>query len=211
MDILTEIFELTNFIEKATLSERIYCIMHNVTSIKNCPYCDNYVKYANYSEGYRHHCGNRKCNYLYKANFVHSNGLTSNQQGALNLKEKLKYVGEDGLTISKRNNKVSQSRMKSNIDSFGISQWDKYINIVKSENIRRKTTMTEFGITISELAAKKAVNTMQSTIADNGKTIMENKSEKMCNTKSMVDENGLDCYEKAFLNGAGKCSAYLYK
>lgn len=213
LDIFNEIIKLTDFLgETETLSERLYCIMHDVSSIGNCPYCNNMrIKYANYTEGYRRHCGNRKCNYIYKAVFKHPNGLTSNQQGAILLKEKLKYVGSDGMTIPKRRIRLAHDRMKSNISPDGISQWDNFINKIKTENMRRRTTLTESGITLAEHNSRKAAQTMKNTICDNGKTILENRIIKGYMTKCQIDASGLDGFEKAFHNGAGNCSALNYK
>lgn len=60
-ELFERILRETLFLPKeATLHERIYCILNEMTSIPLCPFCWTKKSYALY-RGYRNTCGNARC------------------------------------------------------------------------------------------------------------------------------------------------------
>lgn len=60
-DLLQWITQETNFLNaSAKMTERIYCIMHNITTPILCKFCNKPVKFRNYNFGYNMYCG-AKC------------------------------------------------------------------------------------------------------------------------------------------------------
>lgn len=60
-DLLQWITQETNFLNaSAKMTERIYCIMHNITAPILCKFCNKPVKFRNYNFGYNMYCG-AKC------------------------------------------------------------------------------------------------------------------------------------------------------
>jgi hypothetical protein len=60
-DILKKIYDCTLFLDDSdTLSERIYCITHNIYEKKLCPVCNKKrLKYINFIDGYRLNCSTK--------------------------------------------------------------------------------------------------------------------------------------------------------
>ena len=55
--LLNLVEKYTNFLhEKSTISERIYCILNDITELQICKECGNLVVYCNFSSGYREFC-----------------------------------------------------------------------------------------------------------------------------------------------------------
>lgn len=205
-NIYHNIIEYTNFLdEKNSLSERIYCILHNIKSKNKCPYCNNKVKYANFNEGYRRHCGNRECSYKDKKHFLDKNGLTANEKTSIGVKISQLKIEDNGKTKA-QNSSIKSVDTKRNTIINGKNMIQ--ISIEKSNNTKMNTILPN-GLTISKYASLKSSNTMNKKLL-NGKTIKEVRIQKMIKTKSELDDNGLDSFDKGFLNGAGKNSSIKY-
>lgn len=50
------LFHTQHLNENSTLSERNYCITHNIFEKQYCPVCNNEVRFRSYSRGYYKHC-----------------------------------------------------------------------------------------------------------------------------------------------------------
>jgi hypothetical protein len=61
----------TSFLPAAArLSERIYCVLHNIKTVQICPYCGKHVLCSAYHDkGYRPTCDNNKCKRLHNADW----------------------------------------------------------------------------------------------------------------------------------------------
>jgi len=57
-----KILEETKFLGEVSISERLYCIEHNIKEKPKCKFCDIYVsKSGFYNVGYAQTCGNKEC------------------------------------------------------------------------------------------------------------------------------------------------------
>jgi len=189
----------------SSLSERIYCILNDINNIMYCNYCNDKLKYANFTEGYRRHCGKRTCSYTDKSTYKDNNDLTANERSALGLKKALLSIQENGNTLAK-NIAIKQKITKINtiIDGKNLFQ------IGAEKAAQTKNNIIIDGKNLHIISAQKSAKTMNEKLI-NGQTIKENRLKKMYDTKSKIGTNGLDLFEQGFLNGAGKnSSAYYY-
>lgn len=201
---LIEIFKKTNFLKDVSLSERIYCIINDIFKKEKCPYCDKDVKYANFIEGYRRHCGNRECSYLDKKTFKHEDGLTSDQRSGKGISLSQKEIQQNGKTKAHNSSiKGVENKRKHIINGKNMLQ----IAAERAANTKAKTIKN--GLNLSQLASAKAAKTMDAKLV-NGKTIKQQRILNMILTKEKIGEDGLDGFERAFLHGAGKNSSLKY-
>lgn len=199
------ILRKTYFLKNVSLSERIYCIVNNITCTNSCPYCGKNVKYTNFIEGYRRHCGNRKCSYIDKATFKDDSGLTANEKSAIGISISQNSIEQNGKTKS-HNSGIKSAKTKRNTIISGITLAK--LTAIKAAKTKMNTLLPN-GLTIAEDASIRASKTMnEKTIS--GKTLKEIRIEKGIITKRIIDDNGLDGFDKAFLNGAGKNSSIKF-
>jgi len=52
-----EIKNLTGFLKNANMSERVFCIVNNLTATPTCKGCQNPVKFGGFKKGYNLYCG----------------------------------------------------------------------------------------------------------------------------------------------------------
>jgi hypothetical protein len=197
---------LTNFLnEKVKMSERLYCILNKINKINKCPYCEKNVKYTNFETGYRKHCGEIKCLHQFKKKFKDKNGLTSNEKSGIGISISQKTLQNNGKTKAQNSAIKSHKKMASTfIDGLNIHQ----ISARKAANTKY-TKISFDGLNIHQISARKAANTMKNTMI-NGKSLKELRIEKMYKTKLTIGEDGLNSFERAFFNGAGKNSTLKY-
>lgn len=200
------IFETTNFLsDSVTLSERLYCIMNDYTEKPKCLYCDNSVKYGNYVEGYRKHCGKHNCIYKFKKEYKDENGLTSYNKSGIGISKNRLIIESNGKTKAKNNvYKTLETRKNTIINGKNLNQ----ISIEKCKSTKMNTILSN-GLTISQNAAIKAAKTMENTFID-GISLKELRIKKSIESKNKINEYGLDGHERGFLNGAGKNSSIKY-
>lgn len=201
------IIQKTIFLVDVSLSERIYCIVNDINKKNKCLYCKNDIKYTNYVEGYKRHCGDRKCSYIDKKTYKDKSGLTANEKSAKGLSKTQLEIQLNGKTraynLSQKNIKIKRNTILPN-----------GLNILQSAALKsaetKKNTILPNGLSVAKNASLKAAKTMNKKLP-NGKTIKDERIEKTRLTKSIIDDCGLDGFEKAFLNGAGKnCSIKYY-
>lgn len=192
-----EIINRTEFLNNGSLPERIYCIMNGIDKLLHCPICNENRSFSNYTEGYRLTCGKKSCYTKAKAILKDDNGETPNERTGRIYKEK--YLSDKDF-VRVRSNKMRETRI--NNDSFSSGA-------IKSAKTKENTILDN-GLNISENASKKAFETMKTQLDSDGKSILQRRIEKMCETKEMVGDDGLDGYERAFKNGAGKNSSLRY-
>lgn len=198
------IINLTKFLNKnVSLSERLYCILNNIIESKKCPYCGKPQKYSNFNEGYRRHCGNRKCSYLDKSIYVDKNGLTANDKTSIGLKKKQLSLEDNGNTKAKNSAIKAVTKIRKEKGKTFFKERSKLSAETKYK------TISSNGLNIHQIGARKASETMNQLLS-NGNTIKEERLAKMYETKSKIGEDGLDCFERGFLNGAGKNSSIKY-
>lgn len=201
------IINKTSFLnDDVSLSERIYCILNNIKELDTCPYCGNKVKYANFGIGYRRHCGNRECSYKDKKIYKDENGLTANERTSIGVKiDKLK-IDKNGKTKAYNASIKGVKTKRNTILPNGLNMLQ--ISTIKSVETKKNTILPN-GLSISKNASIKASKTMNNKKI-NGKTVKDIRIQKMIETKKEIDENGLDGFDKSFLNGAGKNSSIKY-
>ena len=180
--------------------------MNNIHEKEICPYCDEKdIKYANFSEGYRRHCGYRICSYVDKSTYKDENGLTANEKSAKGISISQRKIEDNGKTRA-QNSGLKSSNKKRNTFIDGRN-----LLTISAERAARtkENTILSNGLNISQSAALKAARTMDIKLM-NGKTIKQQRIEDMIATKSKIGEDGLDGFERCFLHGAGKNSSIKY-
>ncbi|MDO8640828.1 MAG: hypothetical protein Q7R33_04740 [Nitrosarchaeum sp.] len=204
-DKFNEIFEKTSFLENVSLSERIYCIIHDIIKKENCPYCDKYVRYANFIEGYRRHCGDRCCSYKDKSVHIDETGLTANEKSAIGISLAQNKIQQNGKTKAQNSQiKIIKRKRMTFINGKNMLQ------IAAEKAAATKSTTIVNGLNLSELGSLKAARTMETKLNEQGQTIKQQRIESMMISKSKVGKDGLDGFERAFLHGAGKNSSIKY-
>ena len=145
--LLKYIVKRTNFLDSScSLSERIYCIYHNITSKVICPYCNiKTLRYFMFSIGYIKYCS-RKCSANDPIKKIKIKN-TINQNGGYSIKankasKTMSIKNKDGISIHQlritkmndtkiKNNiyyqasKKASITMKNDIDSFGRSKYER--------------------------------------------------------------------------------------
>ena len=163
------------------------------------------MKYLNFNIGYENSCGNRKCSVNLKSIIKDENRLTDNKKTSIGVKISQLKIEDNGKTKAQNSSTKSVSTKRNTIiNGKNMIQ----ISIERSNNTKMNTILPN-GLTISENASLKSSITMNKKLP-NGKTIKEERIQKMIKTKSKLDDNGLDGFERAFLNGAGKNSSIKY-
>lgn len=61
--LIQEVIKLTSFLDDydVDLNERIYCVMHNITEVVKCKYCNNKASFGRINVGYYNICSNKEC------------------------------------------------------------------------------------------------------------------------------------------------------
>lgn len=193
----------TNFLDKTvSMGERIYCIINGITEQLFCPICGNKLKFKSFVEGYRVHCGSPKCLHEYKGTIVDESGLTSNQRSGIGTSKTMKQIESNGKSKSS-NCHISYIK--------NLKETGNYYKIYEQANkcVTTKSNTIISGCTIHQLASIKARDTMNTKLIG-GKTIKELRIQHGWETKSILDENGLSGFDKAFMNGAGRNSSIKY-
>jgi hypothetical protein len=190
-----KILSETNFLLSPTMGERIYVLFNEIKTTNYCSVCGDKLKFANFVDGYRIHCGKRDCSYVLKSIKTDENGLTANQRSGKKLSETL---SNNPSILEKRIKKGLETKLKNGTGIIGARK-------------AAETKMNTFinGVPLSKIYSIKSAETMKNTFID-GKSINELRIQKMVDTKSKIDENGLDSYDRGFINGAGKCSPLKY-
>jgi hypothetical protein len=202
---LEKIINLTEFLGEVTLSERIYCIMNDITIKKKCPYCNNKpIKYANFIEGYRRHCGNRKCSYVDKSVYTDVSGLTANQKSRIGMSKFQKTIIDGKRRSQISGLKSSETKRKTFINGKSMLT----LSAERAAKTKEKTILPN-GMNVSQFASLKAAKTMNEMVLS-GKTLNQLRIEKMNFTKKIVGLDGLDGYERGFFNGSGKNSSIKF-
>jgi hypothetical protein len=202
-----KILSITNFLEEnVTISERIYCILNDISEKKKCPYCnDKLIKYSNFGVGYKRHCGTRKCSYLDKSIYRDENGLTSNEKSGIGLRKSFLEIQKNGKTRGKNVAEKAAETKRNNIKRGKNS-----FQIAAEKAAETKYNIIRNGLNIHQIAALKAAKTMEKINSKTGKSIKEERIENTNKTKCIIGEDGFDSYERAFLNGAGRNSSIKY-
>lgn len=190
------IIEETVFLGGVSFAERVYCIAHDITEVQYCSICNERSSFPSYAVGYRTTCGKKNCHRKAKSTIKDSNDETPDQRGARIRKEK--YSSKEH--TMKRSVTLKKAWVSNNAYTLGH---------VKSTETKKKTILDN-GLTIAQDASRRAAETMRKQVCANGKTILQNRLEKGQRTKEIVGEDGLDGYERAFKNCAGKNASVLY-
>ena len=197
------ILNTTKFLpQTCSMGERIYSVFYDVHKIPLCFCCGAELKFKNFVDGYRISCGSHSCNLFVKANYVDKSGMTPNQRGGLEVSRKLNAILEDGKTIAQHRGELSAKTRTTTILDNGLTIAQ------DASNRGAATKMNTFlpnGLSIAQDASIRAAETMENIITGSlGESIKEFRIRKGTETKSVVGDDGIDVYERAFLNGAGR-------
>jgi len=135
----TEIVQITNFLNKdVTISERIYCIMNDVSIIELCPICKiNFRTFLpNFGKGYSKTCSDKKC--------IASHGDTIKKRLNTNNDKYGANVSQTMLdALALRQKDMNQKSKKAIQEKYGVGNAGQLINHsqkVKATNMRRYGT-----------------------------------------------------------------------
>jgi hypothetical protein len=116
-----EIFSLTQFLPKnCKITERMYCIMNNITERLKCKECDNFVRFESYIFGYRDYCSS-KCvqssneikNKKKQTSLIKYGYESWNQSPEIQLKQQEAMLKNHGVKYAKQNKEISKKQVTS--------------------------------------------------------------------------------------------------
>jgi len=201
-------------------AERLYCLYHKI-EIKKCSICEkNKAIFIDFKKGYRPICS-WEC-YL---KFIHKkqdDGMTLGEKRSANaaktmknsficgkslhqitgekISKSLNKMCENGLTVSQNSaKKIAKKVGKENYKKRGQKARDTKFskidengrNVYEAIAFKRKNDIDEFGLNLYQRTVRKSIP-------------------KMLNTKLKLGPDGLNGFQRGFLNGAGKASILKY-
>lgn len=164
-DEYNKIIDQTNFLTKSTISERFYCIVNDIKSIKQC-YCGKEVKFDGFNKGYRTFCS-AKCS-------------ANNKQ--VKDKRKVTCIEKYGTENVYQSEEVKSKSKRTLIDKYGVDNISKSnLNKNKLKNISLEKYGHEY-IFQSEQVKEKIKNTLKSKYdVDNISQCKKNQEKKKLN------------------------------
>lgn len=143
-DYLNLIKEFTAFLPNtATISERIYCFLNDLTSVPLCPYCGKPRKYSGkIYKGYNPTCGDDKCR---KAGYKLSAAKAKRSKEEIQVsiqKGKETYFKKTGYKNSMQNPECLKKRKEKCLETHGV---DHPSQIKETRDKARETVIDKFG------------------------------------------------------------------
>lgn len=133
---------LTDFLpDTATMSERIYCFINDLTSVPLCPYCGRPRRYSGkISKGYNPTCGDSECQ---KAGYRSSVGKRTEEDiQTIIQKGKETYFKKTGYENSMQNPDCLKKRKEKCLKTYGVEHPSQ---IKETRDKTRKTIIDKFG------------------------------------------------------------------
>ena len=133
LELYTEIMQITNFLPTtAHITERMYCIEHNIIEPVLCAYCKQiHVKYSNENKKYQQCCSRTCKTKLQQAQCGYINAFTSDDFLEKSKATKLQKYGD----INYQN---YDKRIATNISRYGVSNVSQ-CEVVKSKKAAKNT------------------------------------------------------------------------
>lgn len=198
-DLLEQLTLETNFLPcDSSISERLYCYIHNISSTPKCPYCGNKLKYyGKLNKGYCSTCGNDKCK------------QTGIVKGAKNRsQEERKLAAAKGrLTYFKRTGYYSNMQNPEDLAKWQRVFEEKYGVKTPLENKEfldkaKSTTIKHFG-TLDILHTDKSINTIierYGSIDNMNKEVAIKRGIKLSNLRKKEIEDKISSYNFSIIN-----------
>lgn len=187
-------YETTFLPDDATVSERLYCYIHDIHHILLCPYCHkNKLKYTGkLNKGYYSTCGNNDCKHIGITNGAKNRTTSERKQAAA--KGKLTHYERTGFYNNMQNPDELAKWQNSFKMKYGVT------SPLKNEMIlnKAKSTMLEHFGTLDILHLEKSIGTIRSrygSIANMNKEAAIKRGAKLSILRKEEIESKITSYE----------------
>ena len=197
-DLIEQLTNETNFLPNdSSISERLYCYIHNISFTPKCPYCGNKLKYYKLNKGYYSTCGSNECKHA---------GIV---KGAKNrTKEKRKLAATKGqMTYFKRTGYYNNMQNPDDLAKWQQSFTQKYgvktpLQHKDFLNKAKSTTIKRFG-TLDILHTDKSINTITErygSVDDMNKEAAIKRGVKLSNLRKKEIEYKISSYNFSIID-----------